>query len=55
MGLEETRLVCEFLDVFPKDLSGLPPHTEIEFVIELTPGTELVSREPYRMAPAELK
>ncbi|XP_062116236.1 uncharacterized protein LOC133830299 [Humulus lupulus] len=32
---EDTRLVCEFLDVFPEDLPGLPPHREIEFVIEL--------------------
>ena len=52
---EDTRTVCEFLDVFPEDLPGLPPHREIEFVIELAPGTELVSRAPYRMAPAELK
>ena len=40
----ETRLVCEFLDVFPEDLPGLPPHIEIEFVIELAPGTESVSQ-----------
>ena len=52
---EDTRLVCEFLDVFQEDLPGLPLHREIEFVIELAPGTEPVSRAPYRMAPAELK
>ena len=51
----ETRLVCEFLDVFPADLPGLPPSREIDFVIELAPGTESVSKAPYRMAPAELK
>ena len=47
---EDTRLACEFLDVFPEDLPGLPPHREIEFMIELAPGTEPVSRAPYRMA-----
>ena len=55
MRPEDTRLVCEFLDVFPEDLPGLPPHREVEFVIELAPGTEPVSKAPYRMAPAELK
>ena len=54
-GPENTRLVCEFLDVFPEDLSGLPPVREIEFVIELAPGVDPVSKAPYRMAPAELK
>ncbi|KAM6556128.1 hypothetical protein CsatB_003147 [Cannabis sativa] len=52
---EETRVVTEFLDVFPEELPGLPPHREIEFVIELVPGTAPVSRAPYRMAPSELK
>ncbi|XP_062113049.1 uncharacterized protein LOC133824194 [Humulus lupulus] len=52
---EETRVVAEFLDVFPEELPGLPPHREIEFVIDLMPGTTPVSRAPYRMAPAELK
>ncbi|KAM6550987.1 hypothetical protein CsatB_000795 [Cannabis sativa] len=54
-GPESTRLVCEFFDVFPEDLPGLPPTREIEFVIELVPGAEPVSKAPYRMAPAELK
>ena len=41
--------------MFPDDLHGLPPHREIQFVIELAPGTEPVSRASYRMAPAELE
>ena len=45
----------EFFDVFPEDLPGLPPDREIEFEIELAPGTKLISIAPYRMAPAELK
>ncbi|BBN68210.1 hypothetical protein Prudu_333S000100 [Prunus dulcis] len=45
----------EFPDVFPEDLPGLPPHREIEFIIELVPGTNPISQAPYRMALAELK
>ena len=45
----------EFPDVFPKDLPGLPPVREIDFSIELLPGTMPISQAPYRMAPAELK
>ena len=52
---KETRVVCEFLDVFSEELPGLPPRCEIEFEIELVPGTEPVSKELYRMALAELK
>ena len=55
VGPGETRLVCEFPDLFPADLPGLPLQREIDFVIELVPGAEPVSRTPYRMAPAELK
>ena len=53
--LEDILIVREFPDVFPDDISGLPPDREIEFVIELIPGTEPISIPPYRMAPAELK
>ena len=48
-------VVREFLDVFPDELPGLPPAREIEFEIELMPGTRPISIPPYRMAPAELK
>ena len=47
-------VVSEFLDVFPPELPGLPPEREIEFCIDLIPGTSPVSITPYRMAPAEL-
>ncbi|XP_012480871.1 uncharacterized protein LOC105795756 [Gossypium raimondii] len=43
-----------FLDVFPKELLGLPLNREVEFGIELLPGTAPVSIAPYRMAPKEL-
>ena len=41
--------------MFPEDLPGLPPVREINFSIELLPGTMHISQAPYRMAPAELK
>ncbi|KAL4020409.1 hypothetical protein IC575_019184 [Cucumis melo] len=52
---EDVPMVKEFLDVFPDDLLGLPPDREIEFTIELLPGTAAISHTPYRMAPSELK
>ena len=53
--LEDIPKVKEFPDVFPDDISGLPPNRGIKFVIELIPGTKPISIPPYRMAPAELK
>jgi hypothetical protein len=47
-------VVCEFLDVFPKDLPRLPPERDVEFVIELKPGTAPISRRSYRMPHNEL-
>ena len=48
-------MVCEFPDVFPKDLPGLPPDRELEFGIEVLPGSAPISIPPYRMAPMDLK
>ena len=48
------RVVCEFADVFPDELPGLPPVREIDFCIDLVPGTGPISMAPYRFAPAEL-
>jgi hypothetical protein len=47
-------VVCEFPDVFPEDLPGFPPERDVEFVIELKPGTAPISRRSYRMPPNEL-
>ncbi|GJZ21821.1 hypothetical protein Tco_0558860 [Tanacetum coccineum] len=52
---EEIIVVRDFLEVFPDDLSGLPPIREIEFQIELTPGVIPVAKFPYRLAPSELE
>ena len=53
--LEDIPVVNEFPDVFPDELPGIPPDREIEFAIDLAPGTEPVSKAPYRMAPVEMK
>jgi hypothetical protein len=42
--IQDIPLVCEFPDVFPEDLPGLPPERDVEFVIELKPGTAPISR-----------
>ncbi|TYK08816.1 ty3-gypsy retrotransposon protein [Cucumis melo var. makuwa] len=55
VSLSSEPVVREYPDVFPDELSGLPSPREIDFVIELEPGTTPISRAPYRMAPAELK
>ena len=47
-------MVCEFPDVFPEDLSGLPPDRNVEFSIELEPSTVPISLHPYRMTLKEL-
>jgi hypothetical protein len=52
--IKDIPVVCEFPDVFPEDLPGLPPEREVEFVIELKPGTAPVPRRSYRMPPNEL-
>jgi hypothetical protein len=46
--------VNEFFDVFPEELPGMPPDRDIEFVIELKPGTTPIYKTPYRMATPEL-
>jgi hypothetical protein len=47
-------VVNEFPDVFPKELSGMPPDRDIEFVIELKPGTAPIYKTPFRMTTLEL-
>jgi hypothetical protein len=54
LEIQDILVVCEFPDVFPEDLLGLPPERDVEFVIELKPGTTPISRRLYRMPPNEL-
>ena len=53
-ALEEVPVVCEYPDVFPEELPGMPPDRDIEFAIELVPGTGPIAQKPYRMNPKEL-
>ncbi|MCI63363.1 RNA-directed DNA polymerase (Reverse transcriptase), partial [Trifolium medium] len=53
--IEELPVVCEFPGVFPGDVSDLPPEREVEFSIDLIPGTGPISMTPYRMSASELK
>ncbi|GJS92240.1 hypothetical protein Tco_0774876, partial [Tanacetum coccineum] len=45
--LDDIRVVRDFPEVFPDDLSGLPPVREIEFCIDLIPGASPVVKSPY--------
>jgi hypothetical protein len=49
------RVVRDFPDVFPEELPGMPPDREVEFVIDLLPGTAPISKRPYMMSVEELK
>ena len=49
------RVVCEYEDVFSDELPRLPPHRDVDFVIELHPGTSPISMTPHRMASIELQ
>ena len=53
--LDLPRVVCEYVDVFPDELLGLPPQRVVDFGIELHPGTLPISMTPHRMALVELQ
>ncbi|GJS60959.1 putative reverse transcriptase domain-containing protein [Tanacetum coccineum] len=53
--LEDVPIVKDFPEVFPEDLSGIPPARQVEFQIDLVPGAAPVARVPYRLAPSEMK
>ena len=53
--VDEIPVVREFPDVFPGDIAGLPLGREVEFTIDLIPGTKPISIPPYRMALVELR
>ena len=54
-SLSDIPTVSDYLDMFPEEFLGLPPHREIEFAIDVVQGATLTSITPYRMAPVELK
>ena len=53
--LDLPRIVYEYVDVFLDEVPGLPPHRDIDFGVELHPGTSPISMTPHRMASVELQ
>nr|XP_043612945.1 uncharacterized protein LOC122584929 [Erigeron canadensis] len=53
--LEDIPIVRDFPQVFPEDLTGLPPVRQVEFRIDLIPGATPVAKAPYRLAPTEMQ
>ncbi|GJX22688.1 putative reverse transcriptase domain-containing protein [Tanacetum coccineum] len=53
--LEDVPIVRDFLEVFPKNLPGLPLTRQVEFQIDLIPSAAPVVWAPYRLAPSEMK
>nr|GEU97891.1 hypothetical protein [Tanacetum cinerariifolium] len=53
--LEDVPIVRDFPELFPKDLSGIPPARQVEFQIDLIPSAAPVAWAPYRLTPAEMK
>ncbi|GJX72605.1 putative reverse transcriptase domain-containing protein [Tanacetum coccineum] len=53
--LEDVLVIRDFPEVFPDDLSRLPPPKQIEFKIDLVPGAAPVAHVPYHLAPSKMK
>ena len=53
--LDLPRVVCEYVDVFQDEIPRLPLHRDVDFGIELHPGTLPISMTSHRMAPVELQ
>jgi hypothetical protein len=53
--IEDIRVVCEYPDIFPDDLPGMPHERDIEFLIDLLPGTAPITKRPCRMSVGELE
>ncbi|GJS20006.1 putative reverse transcriptase domain-containing protein [Tanacetum coccineum] len=53
--LEDVPVIRNFLEVFFKELPGLPLSRQVEFRIDLVPGAAPVARAPYRLAPSKMK
>ena len=49
------RVVCEYEDIFPGELLGLPLYRDVDFTIELHLGTSPISMTLHRMTPIELQ
>ncbi|KAI3754418.1 hypothetical protein L1987_54201 [Smallanthus sonchifolius] len=52
--IEDVPVVAKFPDIFPDELAGIPPEREVEFRINLVPGTTPIAKAPFRLAPNEM-
>jgi hypothetical protein len=55
VSLEEVPVLKEYPDVFPEELPGMPLDRDVEFIIDLLPGTGPIAKRPYKMDIQELK
>ncbi|GJX78775.1 putative nucleotidyltransferase, ribonuclease H [Tanacetum coccineum] len=56
IGLQNNvPIVNEFLDVFPEELSGIPPERQVEFRIDLISGATPIAKAPHCLAPSKMK
>ncbi|XP_074314779.1 uncharacterized protein LOC141650534 [Silene latifolia] len=55
LPFKDVPIVCEFPDVFPDELPGIPPERDVEFSIDLVPGTGPIAKAPYRDVPSTLE
>ncbi|KAD2394148.1 hypothetical protein E3N88_41125 [Mikania micrantha] len=53
--IEDVPIVNEYLDVFPEELPGLPTDRQVEFRIDLLPGTAPIVKAPYCLAPSKMQ
>ena len=53
-GIEHIPVICDFQDVFPEELLGIPLIRVVKFVIHLKPGTTPIAKQPYKTPPHEL-
>jgi hypothetical protein len=54
-SIEDIRVVCEYPDIFPDNLPGMPPERDIKFIIDLLPGTAPIAKRPHRISIGELE
>lgn len=54
-SIEDVPIVRDFSDVFPEDLLEVPPERQVEFQIDLVPGTAPIAKVPYLLSPPEMK
>jgi hypothetical protein len=53
LRVQDIRVVCDYADVFPAELAGIPPERDAAFEIKLIPGMQPFHKALYRMAPKE--